>query len=68
MKANVNIEFCGKKVVVKDLEEEAKFVWKDAGKKIKDIKELDLYYKPEEGTCYYVVNGTETGSFPVEGK
>ena len=68
MKANVNIEFCGKKVVVKDLEEEAKFVLKDAGKKIKDIKELDLYYKPEEGTCYYVVNGTETGSFPVEGK
>ena len=35
MKANVNIEFCGKKVVVKDLEEEAKFVWKDAGKKNK---------------------------------
>ena len=67
MKANVNIEFCGKKVSVKELEEEMKLVWKEAGNKIKDMKDVDLYYKPEEGTCYYVVNGTE-GSFPVEGK
>ena len=68
MKANINIEFCGKKVAVKDLEDEAKLVWKEEGKKIKDMRELDLYYKPEEGTCYYVVNGTEKGSFHVEGK
>lgn len=68
MKANINIEFCGKAVSVKDLEDEAKLVWKESGKKIKDLRELDLYYKPEESTCYYVANATEKGSFHVEAK
>ena len=43
-------------------------MWKEEGRKIKDMRELDLYYKPEEGNCYYVVNGTEKGSFHVEAK
>ncbi len=68
MKANINIEFHGKQAAVKDLEDRAKEIWKESGKKVKDMRELDLYYKPEESTCYYVVNGTETGSFHVEGK
>ena len=35
---------------------------KAAGKKVADIKSIDLYIKPEEGAVYYVVNGTDTGS------
>ena len=68
MKANINIEFYGKTISAKDLEDEAKLVWKEEGIKIKDMRELDLYYKPEDGNCYYVVNGTDKGRFHVEAK
>ncbi|WP_049945768.1 MULTISPECIES: DUF6465 family protein [unclassified Butyrivibrio] len=33
------------------------------GHKISDIKELQIYLKPEENTAYYVVNHTDTGKF-----
>ena len=32
-----------------------------SGKASKDIKNLEIYVKPEEGMAYYVINGTETG-------
>ena len=32
------------------------------GKKIGDIKTMELYIKPEESAVYYVINGTETGA------
>ncbi len=31
----------------------------------KDIKNLDIYVKPEEGKAYYVVNNEATGSFDL---
>ncbi len=31
----------------------------------KDIKNLDIYVKPEEGKAYYVVNNDITGSFDL---
>lgn len=31
----------------------------------KDIKNLDIYVKPEEGKAYYVVNNDITGSFDI---
>ncbi len=68
MTQNVNVEYYGKKVDTKDLVDEIKMIWKEQGKRVKDISTLDVYYKPEEGMCYYVINGQETGSFPVEGK
>ena len=39
-----------------------KKAWTASGKKVGDIKTMDLYIKPEETTVYYVINGTETGS------
>ncbi len=33
------------------------------GHKASDIKELQVYLKPEENTAYYVVNHTDTGKF-----
>ncbi len=30
-----------------------------------DIKNLDIYVKPEEGKAYYVVNNDITGSFDL---
>ena len=35
MKANINIEFYGKTISAKDLEDEAKLVLKEEGRKIK---------------------------------
>ena len=31
----------------------------------KDIKELDIYVKPEEGKAYYVVNKDAAGDFDL---
>lgn len=67
LKTKVNIECFGGKVECKDLVNQTKLIWKEQGGKIKDIQTLELYYKPEENMCYYVVNTTETGSFSVEG-
>lgn len=33
------------------------------GHKMSDIKELQIYLKPEENTAYYVVNHKETGKY-----
>ncbi len=66
MKTKINIEYYGKKTESKDLVNQAKLIWKERGGKIKEIETLELYYKPEEGMCYYVVNTTETGSFSVK--
>jgi len=35
---------------------EAKNAWKLAGNLVKDIVSLDLYIKPHENKCYYVIN------------
>lgn len=65
MKANVTVEFQGKKVSDKILIDKVKETWKEAGNKVKDIKTIDIYLKPEESMCYYVINEKENGSFPV---
>ncbi len=66
MKSNFYVEYKGKKVLEKTLVDTAKDIWKNTGKKVKDIKSLDVYYKPEERTCYYVFNDTITGSFNID--
>lgn len=59
------VEFDGKQVLHKDLVEKIKDVWKESGKFVKDIKALEIYYKPSENTCYFVINQKEKGSIPV---
>ena len=34
-----------------------------AGNKVKDIRSLDLYAKPEENRIYFVINGEFTSNF-----
>ena len=65
MKTELFVEINGQKKEVSNLSETAKEVWKAEGKKVKDLETVELYYKPEENTCYYVMNGTVTGSFEV---
>ncbi len=41
---------------------EAKKSWKSAGNMVKDIDSLDLYIKPHENKCYYLINKDFSGS------
>lgn len=57
MKSELYIQSYGKETDTKKLLETAKEIWKADGNKIKDLHTIELYYKPEEGKCYYVLNG-----------
>lgn len=65
MKESMFVEFQGRKIEQKQLVKAAKDLWAEQGNKVKDLKTLELYYKPEEGMCYYVINGDITGGFGV---
>lgn len=65
MKANLYVEFQGKKVETKEVLAAAKKVWVEAGNKVKDLETVDLYIKPEENAAYYVFNETESGKIEL---
>ena len=66
VKENISIQFAGKEYTTEQLVKIAKDVWKfDLAKDPADFKEVQLYVKPEEAKAYYVINGTETGSFDI---
>jgi hypothetical protein len=60
IKTNVELQFGDKAVNEEQLVSRAKEAY---GKN--DIKNLDIYVKPEEGKAYYVVNNDVTGSFDL---
>lgn len=62
IKVKTVVEYFGRQVEEKDVIASVKKAWTKSGKKIGDIKTIELYIKPEEETVYYVVNETETGS------
>ena len=60
----VNFQFSGKSYTPDDLMK----IFRDVGKydlngREEDIRNVELYVKPEENTTYFVVNGSITGSF-----
>jgi hypothetical protein len=63
MKTEFYVEFDSKQVILQDVEDRAKIVWKEDGNKMKDLKSLQLYYKPQEQKVYYVFNGDSKGDF-----
>ena len=68
MKSTFNVEFAGKQIESKEVIAKAKKVWVDEGnqdRKVKDLKTMDLYIKPEENAVYYVFNEDESGCFPL---
>ena len=68
MKSTYNVEFAGNQIESKEVIARAKKVRVDAGnknRKVKDLKTMDLYLKPEENAVYYVFNEEESGSFPL---
>ena len=66
IKVKAFVEYYGKQVEEKDIIARVKKAWTKSGKKVVDIKEMDLYIKPEENAVYYVINGTETGAVEFE--
>ncbi|MGN1314313.1 MAG: DUF6465 family protein [Lachnospiraceae bacterium] len=66
VKTSVTVQFEGKSYSQEELIKIAKDVWKfDLKKKVGDLKSVELYVKPEENTCYYVMNDEIAGSFAL---
>ena len=55
MKSDVFVQFRGDTVDTKSLMDTAKEIWKAEGNKVKDLHTVQLYLKPEEKKCYYVL-------------
>lgn len=65
MKTSTFIEYNGLKLEHTTFINTVKKLWLNEGNKIKDIKTLNLYIKPEEETVYYVINEVVSGHFPL---
>ena len=50
------LQFNGREFDLSAVEANVKKNWKDSGRKLSEIVDLDIYVKPEEATAYYVVN------------
>lgn len=66
MKIDLFIELNGKQTDSAVLIDMAKETWKSEGNKVKDIQTLQLYFKPDEGRCYFVINEDCTGHFVID--
>ena len=63
--ATVTLQYGGKEIDTDALIKAAKDIWRyDMGRKMGDLKNVDIYIKPEENRVYYVLND-ETGSFEL---
>jgi flagellar motor switch/type III secretory pathway protein FliN len=66
IKTKIAVQFGGKGYETDDFVKMAKDVWKfDLKREIGDLKQIELYVKPEESKVYYVFNGSELGSFDI---
>ena len=65
MKVDFFIEYGDAKIEYNSLVTRIKEVWKSENKLVKDIENIEIYLKPEENMCYYVINEQQHGSFGV---
>ena len=55
-------QFAGKEYSQEEILQKVKDIWTyDLHQNVDDIKDVQLYLKPEESAAYYVVNGVESG-------
>ena len=59
------LQFNGNEYDLGAVEANVKKNWKDAGNKLSEIADLDIYVKPEEATVYYVVNKQTEGKIEL---
>ena len=65
MKTSFYVEYAGKQVEEKVVIAKVKELWVADGNKIKDLKTLNLYVKPEENAAYYVINENVSGKIEL---
>ncbi|MCL2415648.1 MAG: DUF6465 family protein [Defluviitaleaceae bacterium] len=65
LKAEIYVEINGIQTDTQMLTDVAKDIWKGEGNRLKDMKTLEIYFKPNENVCYYVINGDVKGQFEV---
>ena len=66
IKSEVVLQWNGNDYSTERLIQSAKDVWQyELGKNLKDFKSVQLYVKPDEGTVYGVVNGSEELKFSI---
>ncbi|MCY6485314.1 DUF6465 family protein [Clostridium aestuarii] len=68
MKNTVCIQHDGKDITDKQLVSTFRELWKESGRRIKDIKNVNLYFVPSSEKCYWTadtVEGEETGEFQI---
>ena len=66
MKTSVFMEYGGLQVEEKEVIAKVKEAGVSEGNKIKDIKELKLYLKPDEFAAYYVINDDISGKINLK--
>lgn len=62
MKTNMIVQSCGLEISEADVIVSIKEQWVADGNKVKDIKNLVMYVKPEERKVYYVINDEVNGT------
>jgi len=65
MKIEYFVELGGVQTDCKGLSDIVKEIWRGEGNLMKDLKSMDIYFKPEENMCYYVINSDVQGKFQV---
>ena len=65
MKTAFYVEHQGLQANEKDLVAKIKDLWVADGHIVKEIKTLNLYAKPEDGFCYYTINGKTEGKIAL---
>jgi len=66
MKIDYYVELNGEQTDCKNLSDIVKEIWKSEGNLIKDLNTMEIYFKPEEKMCYYVINGDNQGKFEIQ--
>ena len=65
MKTAFYVEAFGKQAEEKDIVAKIKELWVAEGNKVKDIKTLNIYAKPEDNAVYYTINDEIEGSIEL---
>ncbi|MDT8719388.1 hypothetical protein IAI10_22295 [Clostridium sp. 19966] len=65
MKSDLYIQFNGNEICESEIIKKVKEVWVSEGNKIKELKNLSVYFKVEDKTAYCVINEDKSISIPL---
>lgn len=62
LKSEVFVQYWGKEISAAEVVETVKNLWvSEMGKSLEDLKDIQVYIKPEDNGAHYVINGEVTG-------